>query len=197
MAGQRVCRVRWAATALPAALLGAALLMGGCSDGPPQLVIEPPRPVIEMEGRWTVVNLQRFGSEPLPVDPGVAHEPFRPLHEGMELEVRDGRLRGLDGDPLFERFDEVVPNERWFQIADGRQLVLDFAFRSSDGCARREEIAAFFTPIDADRMGGSVLVVSTGDCAVPPLLPPAATGQFTMVLQRVYHPADGVPFDAR
>lgn len=170
-----------------------ALALAACGGESTTGIGDPPVLRIAMDGTWGVASITRIGSGDLPTPPGGIADPFRPLHLHMELRVQDGLLRARDGTPLFEVFDPLVANSRWTNHADGWNLFFDFANggTGSGGCTRYDEIMAFFVPRDEDHMVGNVTILSSGDCATPPRLPPEATGQFSVVLERAAQPQVG------
>lgn len=173
----------------PSCAVVLALAIAACGGKPSGVIVDPPRLRIAMDGTWAIRSLSRIGSGDLPGAPATPAEPFRPVHLGMELELREELLRARDGAALFETFDPMVANTRWTNHADGWSLYFDFANSAGGSCVRYDEITAFFVPRDEDHMVGNVTIVSSGDSAAPPRLTPEATGQFSVVLERVASPS--------
>jgi hypothetical protein len=173
-------------SALPLLLLPVV----ACDESRPEVIIEPPIPLIEMDGEWAVSGLARLGSmQPLPTAPGGPADAFRPLYEGMTLVIEGGQLRDGNGEPLLLQWSAPVPSERYFNAADGIALHFDWASSGGAPCAWREEVTVHGMAIDEDRIGISAAIVSTAACTNPAGLPAEATGQFQFVLARVAHPA--------
>jgi hypothetical protein len=177
----------------PSTLCLSLLCLAACDGGDKGgIIVDPPMPVIAMDGDWAITGLVRMdGTSPLPATPGAGAQPFRPVHEGMLIHVVDGLVRDDQGNPLFTVWNPAMQNERYVNSADGMFLSFEWVNRGGTPCTWHESIALGARPVQEDRMFGQVTIVSVGDCTTPAPLPAEATGVFQFVLQRVAHPHAG------
>ncbi len=150
--------------------------------------------VVDFPGTWEVRDLVRTdGGGELPADPGAAHLPFRPLHEGAQLSFGNGYLADGFGQPLYAEWHSGVPNSRYTNVTTQAAAFFDFASQGNDGCTWHEEVTASFQAVSNTELIGTVVVVSSSDCTDPAPLPAAAVGAFRFRLVQVALPAQMAP----
>ncbi len=149
---------------------------------------------VDFPGTWEVRSLVRTDAgNDVPVDPGTAHLPFRPLHDGAFLSFASGHLADGFGQPLYAEWHAGVPNSRYTNLTSQSAAFFDFASQGTDGCSWREEVTVSFQAISNTELIGNAVIVSTGDCANPAPLPAAAVGSFRFRLVQVALPAQLAP----
>lgn len=154
---------------------------------------------VDFPGTWEVRSLVRTDAgNDVPVDPGTAHLPFRPLHDGAFLSFAgqsfaSGHLADGFGQPLYAEWHAGVPNSRYTNLTSQSAAFFDFASQGTDGCSWREEVTVSFQAISNTELIGNAVIVSTGDCTNPAPLPAAAVGSFRFRLVQVALPAQLAP----
>lgn len=159
--------------------------------------IPDPFVIVDFPGTWQVRDLVRTdGGGDVPTDPGAAHQPFRPLHEGALLQFFGGHLVGDDGQPLFEQWHAGVANTRYTNLTSRADAFFDFASQGADGCTWHEEVTASFHAITATELVCTAVIVSSSDCSDPAPLAAEAVGAFRFRLVQVALPAQVSPMQS-
>ncbi len=179
---------------IAALLLPLLAACGGSGGGAAPAPLPAPQPppgtgiaVIDMEGRWEILGLERTEdpSAPLPYPaPATGVCTFLPMQRGMTFVVQQGALRDELGQPLRYRAQRG-PEDRYVNVADGQVLWFDFHEFTDVACLRQTTIRGAFGSVDADTMEGFVTINVLTTCLQGQFQTPNPNGSFRVRLGRV------------